>query len=101
MLKDLIALALLGGAVFTCVTARAADDTAAATPAPPATAAPALPERLAAADTNGDGVLDRSETAANTPRLHRRFDSLDTDKDGMLSPAELEAAIERVAARRK
>lgn len=97
MLKDLIALALLGGAVFTCVTARAADDTVAT----PTTTKTALPERLAAADTNGDGVLDRSETAANTPRLHKRFDSLDTDKDGTLSPAELEAAIERVAARRK
>ena len=36
------------------------------------------------ADTNGDGVIDRSEAAAN-PRLAAKFDELDKNKDGKLA----------------
>lgn len=50
----------------------------------PATPAP----RLAKLDTNGDGVIDRSEAAAN-PRLAAKFDELDKNKDGKLSRDEL------------
>src|SRR3989304_2786642 len=51
---------------------------------PPATPAP----RPAKLDTNGDGVIDRSEAAAN-PRLAAKFDELDKNKDGKLSRDEL------------
>ncbi|TGT79965.1 EF-hand domain-containing protein, partial [Mesorhizobium sp. M8A.F.Ca.ET.161.01.1.1] len=50
----------------------------------PATPAP----RPAKLDTNGDGVIDRSEAAAN-PRLAAKFDELDKNKDGKLSRDEL------------
>ena len=50
----------------------------------PTTPAP-RPARL---DTNGDGVIDRSEAAAN-PRLAAKFDELDKNKDGKLSRDEL------------
>lgn len=54
---------------------------AADTPAAPA-------QRLAKLDTNGDGVIDRSEAAVN-PRLAAKFDQLDKNKDGKLSRDEL------------
>ncbi|KAB7764617.1 EF-hand domain-containing protein [Xanthomonas maliensis] len=38
-------------------------------------------------DKNGDGMIDRSEAAAD-PALAARFDALDTNKDGKLSPDE-------------
>ena len=38
-------------------------------------------ERLKAADTNGDGLLSRSEAAA-LPRLADRFDAVDANRDG-------------------
>ncbi len=47
-------------------------------------------QRLAEADANHDGYLDRSEVA-NLPRLKRGFDRIDTDGDGRLSKAELQA----------
>ena len=50
----------------------------------PTTPAP-RPARL---DTNGDGVIDRSEAAAK-PRLAAKFDELDKNKDGKLSRDEL------------
>ncbi|WP_225041304.1 EF-hand domain-containing protein [Xanthomonas campestris] len=48
---------------------------------PPAAGDAPRPVKL---DTNGDGVIDRSEAAAD-PRLAAKFDSLDTNKDGKLS----------------
>ena len=51
---------------------------------PPATSA----QRPAKLDTNGDGVIDRSEAAAN-PRLAAKFDELDRNKDGKLSRDEM------------
>lgn len=48
---------------------------------PPAAGDAPRPAKL---DTNGDGVIDRSEAAAD-PRLAAKFDSLDTNKDGKLS----------------
>lgn len=55
----------------------------AASPAGQAQPAPRL-------DTNGDGVIDRQEAAAN-PRLSQRFDELDKNKDGKLSRDEMPA----------
>ncbi|WCE05629.1 hypothetical protein [Pseudoxanthomonas sp. JBR18] len=47
-------------------------------------------QRLAEADANHDGYLERSEVA-DLPRLKRGFDRIDTDGDGRLSKAELQA----------
>ena len=47
----------------------------------------AKPARHAKIDTNGDGVIDRSEAAAN-PRMAGRFDTLDTNKDGRITADE-------------
>ncbi|MCC4587319.1 EF-hand domain-containing protein [Xanthomonas sp. NCPPB 1067] len=46
--------------------------------------APGDAPRPAKLDSNGDGVIDRSEAAAN-PKLAAQFDTLDTNKDGKLS----------------
>ena len=54
----------------------------------PATPAP----RPAKLDTNGDGVIDRSEAAAN-PRLAAKFDELDKNKDGKVTQAEAQALL--------
>ncbi|AWH16904.1 hypothetical protein C1922_06000 [Stenotrophomonas sp. ZAC14D2_NAIMI4_7] len=75
MIRTPLLLALLLGTSATGI-ALAAD-----TPAPPAP----RPVKL---DTNGDGVIDRSEAAAN-PRLAAKFDELDKNKDGKLSRDEL------------
>ncbi len=47
----------------------------------------AKPARHAKVDTNGDGVIDRSEAAAN-PRMAGRFDTLDSNKDGRITADE-------------
>ena len=47
-------------------------------------------------DTNGDGVISRSEAAAR-PKLAEHFDKLDTNKDGVLSRDELMAARKKHA----
>ncbi|HEV7272333.1 EF-hand domain-containing protein [Pseudoxanthomonas sp.] len=60
----------------------------------------ALLERLKAADTNGDGVIDKAEAEAKLPRLAKRFDTLDADGNGTLSPDEMRAAGQKMAARR-
>ncbi|WP_059025073.1 EF-hand domain-containing protein [Xanthomonas citri] len=46
--------------------------------------APGDAPRPAKLDKNGDGVIDRSEAAAD-PTLAAQFDTLDTNKDGKLS----------------
>ncbi|WP_017912413.1 EF-hand domain-containing protein [Xanthomonas sp. SHU 166] len=59
--------------------------TAYAVPPPPADpAAPADAGGIAALDKNGDGVIDRSEAAAD-PRLVQHFDAMDKNHDGKLS----------------
>ncbi|MDM7554353.1 EF-hand domain-containing protein [Xanthomonas fragariae] len=52
--------------------------------APPAVGDAPRPAKL---DKNGDGLIDRSEAAAD-PMLAAQFDTLDTDKDGKLSREE-------------
>ncbi|MDY7108741.1 MAG: hypothetical protein SYC29_08895 [Planctomycetota bacterium] len=47
---------------------------------------------IARLDTNGDGVLQRSETPR---RMQRLFDRLDANGDGVLDEAELAAATDR------
>ncbi|MBH1662801.1 EF-hand domain-containing protein [Stenotrophomonas maltophilia] len=75
MIRTPLLLALLLGTSASGI-ALAAD-----TPATPA-------QRPAKLDTNGDGMIDRSEAAAN-PRLAAKFDELDKNKDGKLSRDEL------------
>lgn len=75
MIRTPLLLALLLGTSASGI-ALAAD-----TPTTPA-------QRPAKLDTNGDGVIDRSEAAAN-PRLAAKFDELDKNKDGKLSRDEL------------
>jgi Ca2+-binding EF-hand superfamily protein len=53
-----------------------------------------MQERLKAADTNGDGFIDRQEADAKLPRVAKNFDKLDADQDGKLSPSELKQAAE-------
>ena len=48
-------------------------------------------ERLKAADTNGDGMISRTEAAA-LPRLAERFDVVDGNGDGQLTRDELRFA---------
>lgn len=43
--------------------------------------------RHAKLDTNGDGVIDRGEAAAN-PRMAGHFDTLDANKDGRITAEE-------------
>jgi hypothetical protein len=57
--------------------------TFAQTPAPGAS----KPARHAKIDTNGDGVIDRSEVAAH-PRMAERFDMLDKNKDDRITADE-------------
>jgi Ca2+-binding EF-hand superfamily protein len=41
-------------------------------------------------DTNGDGMIDKTE-AAKAPHLAKNFDAMDANKDGKLTPDELRA----------
>lgn len=50
--------------------------------------------RLKAADTNGDGFIDRQEAEAGLPRIAKNFDKIDTNQDGKLSADELRQAAE-------
>ena len=59
-----------------------------------------LHERLKAADSNGDGLIDKAEAEAKLPRIAKRFDTLDADGDGKRSPDEMRAAGQKMAARR-
>lgn len=45
-------------------------------------------QRFAAADANGDGVLDREEAQA-LPKIARNFDAIDSDNSGTVSHQEL------------
>lgn len=45
------------------------------------------PARHARIDTNGDGVIDRSEAAAN-PKMAEHFDRLDANRDGRITAEE-------------
>ncbi len=47
----------------------------------------AKPARHAKIDTNGDGVIDRSEAAAN-PKMAEHFGRLDANKDGRITTEE-------------
>lgn len=63
-------------------------------PPPPEGAAPPPPpppggRMLARLDTNGDGIIDRTEFRAEAAR---RFDRADTNKDAKIDPAERQAA---------
>lgn len=69
-----LGLAIAGAATFTI----------AQTP-PPGGGQPG--PRHARIDTNGDGVIDRSEAAAH-PKLAERFDQLDKNKDGRIGADE-------------
>lgn len=53
-----------------------------------------MQERLKAADTNGDGFIDRQEADAKLPRVAKNFDKLDADHDGKLSTGELKQAAD-------
>ncbi|WP_372358708.1 EF-hand domain-containing protein [Xanthomonas sp. NCPPB 2865] len=66
---------------FFALAVLAALSTGAVFAAPPAAGDAPRPAKL---DKNGDGVIDRSEAAAD-PRLAAQFDTLDTNKDGKLS----------------
>ena len=50
----------------------------------------AMLERLKAADTNGDGMISKSEAAA-LPRLAAHFDAIDANHDGQVTFDELQA----------
>lgn len=83
-------LAILGAAVAVIATGAVAQD------------APTMGKRAEhffnKLDTNGDGVLSRSEVAGR-PMLSKHFDDIDTNKDGVLSRDELGAARKKLAAR--
>jgi len=61
----------------------------------------ALEERWLAADTDGDGLIDRAEADAGLPRIAQRFDMLDRNGDGKLSRDELREAAQEAARRRR
>lgn len=73
-----IAMLVLGLAI-----AATATMTFAQTPAPGAEKS----ARHAKIDTNGDGVIDRSEAAAH-PKMAERFDTLDANKDNLITADE-------------
>lgn len=58
-------------------------------------------ERMQAADTNQDGLIDKAEADAKLPRIARNFDKLDSNGDGKLSPDEFKAMASKFAGRRR
>ncbi len=56
-------------------------------PAAGATASHGVRAAFVRADTNGDGLLSRDESA-RLPAVHERFNEIDTDHDQQLSPEE-------------
>lgn len=56
-----------------------------------------LPERLKAADTNGDGMISREEAAA-LPALAKHFDEIDANGDGQITSKELRAYRQKARA---
>ena len=53
------------------------------------------------ADTNGDGVLSKSEQAALHRRVLQRYPQADADQDGTLSGSEQAALLQKAAAAKK
>ncbi len=67
-------------------------------PARGAAGAHPVAQRIAAADTNGDGMISREE-AANLPMLAKHFDAVDANRDGFITRDEMRAAfMKRVVA---
>ena len=56
-------------------------------------------ERLKAADTNGDGMVSRAESAA-LPTIAKHFDAIDANGDGQITFDELRAFHEKQRAER-
>jgi len=63
------------------------------TPEGPEAIRQAMVNRVKAADTNHDGMLDLAEVQTGLPALAGRFSQIDTNGDGLLSPDELRAAF--------
>lgn len=78
--------------IVTMAAATATSLVLAASPAdPPAGAAPATAgKRFAKLDSNGDGVISRTEAQA-APKLAAKFDAVDSNKDGVLTREEFAA----------
>ena len=60
-----------------------------------------LRAKFSAADTNHDGLLDRSEAAAGMPRIGKHFDEADANHDGKLSQAEVAEYVMNIRAARR
>jgi hypothetical protein len=58
-------------------------------------------ERMQAADTDPDGMIDKAEAEAKLPRIAKHFDKLDSNGDGKLSPEEFKATASKFAGRRR
>jgi Ca2+-binding EF-hand superfamily protein len=58
-------------------------------------------ERMQAADTDQDGMIDKAEAEAKLPRIAKHFDKLDSNGDGKLSPEEFKATASKFAGRRR
>ena len=61
----------------------------------------ALKDRLQAADSNGDGMIDKAEAQAKLPRIAKGFDKLDANADGKLSPEEMRAMATQMSERHR